>query len=52
MRLATLVGGLAVIALGVLLLLDADDVFDLTFAALGPILAAVAGAILLAWGLE
>ena len=37
MRLATLAGGLAVIALGILLLLDADDVLDLSFAALGPI---------------
>jgi uncharacterized membrane protein HdeD (DUF308 family) len=47
-----LVAGLAILALGVLLLLDALDAFDLTFAVFGPVACAAAGVILLANGLS
>ena len=46
-----LVAGLAVLAFGAVLLLDALDAIDLTFAALGPLACAAVGAILLASGL-
>jgi hypothetical protein len=49
--LATLVAGLALVALGVLLVLDAQGRIDLGFAYLGPSLLAALGAILLAGGL-
>ena len=52
MRPSTLVGGIAVILFGVWLLLDAQDVVHVSFAALGPALAAAAGAMLLARGME
>jgi hypothetical protein len=47
-----LVAGLAVLALGGVLLLDALDLIGLTFAALAPVACAVAGAILVANGLS
>jgi hypothetical protein len=46
-----LVAGLAVLALGGVLMLDALGVLDLTFALFGPVACAGAGAILLANGL-
>ena len=52
MRAPTLVGGIAVILFGVWLLLDANDVVDVSFAALAPALFATFGAMLLARGLE
>jgi hypothetical protein len=48
---ASLVAGLAVSALGVLLLLDQTDVLDLRFGYLWPALLATIGTILLAVGL-
>lgn len=48
----SLVGGLAVAALGGVLLLDALDVWGLRFAALAPLAFAVVGAVLLASGLS
>lgn len=51
-RYATLAGGLCLVALGVWILLDATGALDLTFAALGPALAATAGLVLLLSGLE
>jgi len=45
------VAGLAVLALGVLLLLDASGTLDLRFAVLGPVACAATGAILLASGM-
>jgi hypothetical protein len=45
------VAGLAVLALGGVLLLDALEVFDLSFKAFAPIACAAVGAILLANGL-
>lgn len=48
---AALVAGLAVLALGLLLLLDAGDAFELSFAVFAPAACAAAGAILLARGL-
>jgi len=48
---ASLVAGIAVLALGVLLLLDAGGTFDLRFAVLAPVGCAAAGAILLASGM-
>jgi hypothetical protein len=48
---AALVAGLAVLALGAVLLLDALGAFELTFAAFAPVACAVTGAILLASGL-
>ena len=47
-----LVAGLAVLALGGVLLLDALDLIDLTFAVFAPVACAVAGAILVANGLS
>jgi hypothetical protein len=46
-----LVAGLAVLALGAVLMLDALAVFDLSFELFGPIACAAVGAILLANGL-
>ncbi len=46
-----LVAGLALVAFGGLLVLDAVDAIDLTFAVFAPVACAVAGAILLANGL-
>ena len=46
-----LVGGLAVLALAAVLMLDAFEVFDLSFAAFAPIACAAVGAILVANGL-
>lgn len=50
--LPALVGGLVVLALGVLLLLDRIDVIELSFGALAPAFLAACGAILLATGLD
>jgi hypothetical protein len=47
-----LVAGLAVLALGGVLLLDALDLIDLTFAVLAPVACAAAGAILVANGMS
>jgi hypothetical protein len=47
----SLVAGLALAVFGAVLLLDRADVLNLRFAALGPLVCAVAGAILLASGL-
>ena len=47
----SLVAGLAIALLGAVLLLDHAGVLDLRFAALGPLVCAVLGAILLASGL-
>ena len=47
----SLVAGLAIVLLGLVLVLDHAGVFDLRFAALGPMVCAVLGAILLASGL-
>ena len=47
-----LVAGLAVLALGAVLMLDALDAFELSFAAFAPLACAAAGAILLANGLS
>ena len=49
---ASLVAGLSVIALGVLLLLDAAGALGLRFGVLAPAACAAAGAILLASGLS
>ena len=49
---AALVAGLAVLALGGVLVADALDVFDLTFAVFAPVACAAAGAILVANGLS
>jgi hypothetical protein len=46
-----LVAGLALLAFGVVLLLDAVDTIDMSFAAFAPVACAVTGAILLANGL-
>ena len=46
-----MVAGIAVLALGVLLLLDASGPLDLRFEVLGPVACAATGAILLASGL-
>jgi hypothetical protein len=46
-----LLTGLAVFALGVLLVLDADGAVDLRFAYMAPVLVGALGAILLASGL-
>ncbi|HEX8206710.1 MAG TPA: hypothetical protein VF587_11690 [Solirubrobacteraceae bacterium] len=48
----TLVAGLAVLALGGVLLAASLDAFDLTFAAYGPLVLAALGATLLASGLS
>jgi hypothetical protein len=47
----SLVAGLAIVLLGAVLVLDHAGVLDLRFAAFGPIVCAVIGAILLASGL-
>ena len=44
-------GGLGFVVLGVLLLLDATDDLDLGFGALTPVCLALAGAVLIVWGL-
>ncbi len=49
--LASVVGGIAVLALGVLLLLDASGTLDLRFGVLAPVACAAMGAILLASGM-
>lgn len=49
---ATLVAGLATLALGAVLLADGLGAFDLSFAALGPLVLAALGATLLASGLS
>ena len=48
----SLVAGLALLALGGVLMLDAAGAFDLRFAVLAPIACAAVGAILLAAGLS
>jgi hypothetical protein len=50
--LASLVAGLAVIALGVLLLLDAEGSLDMSFALFAPVACAATGAILVAGGMS
>jgi hypothetical protein len=47
----SLVAGIAVLALGVLLLLDATGAFELSFGVLAPVTCAAMGAILLASGM-
>jgi hypothetical protein len=47
----SLVAGIAVLALGVLLLLDASGTLDLRFGVLAPVACAAMGAILLASGM-
>jgi hypothetical protein len=47
----SLVAGIVVLALGVLLLLDATGTLELSFGVLGPVACAAIGAILLASGL-
>ena len=49
--LVSLVAGLVLTCFGTVLLLDQLDVFDLRFAAVGPMVCAALGAILLAAGL-
>ena len=51
-NIAALVSGLALLALGILLVLDAQGTLDLGFAYVGPALLGVAGATLLASGLS
>ena len=51
-RMATLVGGLAVVALGIWILLDASGGPELSFGGLAALLATAFGAVLLAGGLE
>lgn len=48
----SLVAGLLLVLVGTLFLLDRTGALDLRFAALGPILTGVAGAILLTAGLD
>ena len=48
----TLVAGLALLTLGALLLLDAEDAIELRLGALAPIACAAVGAVLLASGLS
>ena len=48
----TLVAGLALLALGTLLLLDSEDAIQLRIGALAPIACAAVGAVLLASGLS
>ena len=50
-QLAPLVAGIGVVVIGVLALLDAQDVISLSFAALAPLACALVGATLLASGL-
>ena len=47
-----LVAGLAVLALGTVLMLDALGVFDLSFAVFGPVACAATGTILIANGMS
>ena len=47
-----LVAGLAVLALGAVLMLDALGVFDLSFAVFAPVACAATGAILIANGMS
>lgn len=49
--LTSVVAGIAVLALGVLLLLDASGTLDLRFGVLAPVACAAMGAILLASGM-
>jgi hypothetical protein len=51
-NLAALMTGIALVALGVLLVLDADGSIDLGFAYMAPVLVGALGAILLAGGLS
>jgi hypothetical protein len=51
LEIGPLVAGLGVIVIGVLALLDSQDVISLHFGVLGPLIFAVAGATLLAIGL-
>ena len=51
-HLPSLVGGVAIVALGAVLLLDAAGALELRFAILAPIACAAVGAILLASGLS
>jgi hypothetical protein len=51
LELGPLVAGLGVILVGVLALLDSQDVISLDFGVLGPLACAVVGATLLALGL-
>jgi hypothetical protein len=51
-HLPTLCGGLAVTALGVLLLLDAEGAVDLRFGWAAPAVLAAVGLVLLTWGLS
>ncbi len=48
----SLVGGVVLVALGAVLLLDSLDTVDLRFGAFAPILCAAVGAIMLALGLS
>lgn len=50
--LTSVVAAVAVLALGVLLLLDASGTLDLSFAILAPVACAATGAILLASGMS
>ena len=50
--LTSLVGGIVLFALGLLLVLESEDVLDLSLAYLWPALLAAAGAILLASGIR
>ena len=52
LRYPTLVAGMGIVAIGIWILLDAQDSLELTFAALGPVLAAIGGLVLLLSGLE
>ena len=49
--LPSLVAGLAVVAIGLLMLLDEEGSIDLSFAVFAPVACAAAGAVLLAAGL-
>ncbi len=49
---ATLVAGLALVAIGVVLLAASAGAFELSFAAFGPLVLAAVGATLLASGLS
>ena len=51
-NIASLVSGVALLALGILLVLDAQGTLDLGFAYVGPALLGVVGATLLASGLS
>ncbi len=50
--LPSLVAGLAVLVVGILLLLDDQSAFDMSFALFAPVACAATGAILLAAGLS